>query len=150
LFIEAINKCQNAKDVLSYCAPMRNDNDMVHRDLQSLHRRELESLRSQLVELAQRVDQELIGLDAKIEKRLEDSEMRVAHQAVDMAVKQAFAYMGVDVNDPQQVQAFRDDVTFGGLLKDAAKKSFYAMLAAIGGVVGMSIVIAIKGFFGWK
>jgi hypothetical protein len=129
---------------------MRNDNDMVHRDLQSSHRRELELLRSQFAELAQRVDQELIGLDAKIEKRLEDSEMRVAHQAVDMAVKQAFAYMGVDVNDPQQVQAFRDDVTFGGLLKDAAKKSFYAMLAAIGGVVGMSIVIAIKGFFGWK
>ena len=129
---------------------MRNDNDMLHRDLQSSHRRELDLLRSQLVDLTQRVDQELIGLDAKIEKRLEDSEMKVAHQAVDMAVKQAFAYMGVDVNDPQQIQAFRDDVTFGGLLKDAAKKSFYAMLAAIGGVIGMSVVIGVKSYFGWK
>ena len=129
---------------------MRNDNDVLYRDLHIAQRREFDLLRSQLSDLTQRVEQELIGLDSKIEKKLEDSELKVAHQAVDMAVKKAFAYMGVDVNDPQQIQAFRDDVTFGGLLKDAAKKSFYAMLATIGGIIGMSIVISLKSYFGWK
>ena len=123
---------------------------MLYRDLHIAQRREFDLLRSQLSDLTQRVEQELIGLDSKIEKKLEDSELKVAHQAVDMAVKKAFAYMGVDVNDPQQIQAFRDDVTFGGLLKDAAKKSFYAMLATIGGIIGMSIVISLKSYFGWK
>jgi uncharacterized coiled-coil protein SlyX len=129
---------------------MRNDNDVLYRDLHIAQRREFDLLRSQLSDLTQRVEQELIGLDSKIEKKLEDSEMKVAHQAVDMAVKQAFAYMGVDVNDPQQIQNFREDITFGGLIKDAAKKSFYAMLATIGGIIGMSIVISLKSYFGWK
>jgi len=129
---------------------MINDNDMLYRDLHIAQRREFDLLRSQLSDLTQRVEQELIGLDSKIEKKLEDSELKVAHQAVDMAVKKAFAYMGVDVNDPQQIQNFRDDITFGGLIKDAAKKSFYAMLATIGGVIGMSIIISLKSYFGWK
>jgi hypothetical protein len=126
------------------------DADSLRHELERSHRRELDLLRSRLDDLAQRVEFELVGLDARIEKKLEASEMKVAHQAVDMAVKQAFAYMGVDVTDPQQIQAFRDDVTFGGLIKDAAKKSFYAMLATIGGIIGMSIVIAFKSYFGWK
>ena len=127
-----------------------DDADSLRRELEIAHRRELDLLRSRLDDLAQRVELELVGMDVRIEKKLESSEMKVAHKAVDMAVKQAFAYMGVDVTDPQQIQAFRDDVTFGGLMKDAAKKSFYAMLATIGGIIGMSIVIAFKSYFGWK
>jgi len=127
-----------------------DDADSLRNELERSHRRELDLLRSRLDDLAQRVESELVGLDTRIEKKLEASEMKVAHKAVDMAVKQAFAYMGVDVTDPQQIQAFRDDVTFGGLMKDAAKKSFYAMLATIGGIIGMSIVIAFKSYFGWK
>ena len=127
-----------------------DDSDSLRHELERLHRRELESIQSRLDNLAQRVEFELTGLDSKIEKKLEASEMKVANMAVELAVKQAFMYMGVDVADPQQVQAFRDDVTFGGLLKDAARKSFYAMLAAIGGVIGMSIVIGLKSYFGWK
>jgi hypothetical protein len=129
---------------------MRNDNDLLYHDLQLAQRRELDLLRSQLTDLAQRVEQELIDLDSKIEKKLEASEMRVAHQAVDMAIKQAFGHLGVDVNDPRQLQAFRDDLTFGGLLRDAAKKGFYALLATMAGIIGTSIVIVIKSYFGWR
>jgi len=130
---------------------MTNDDaDSLRHELERSHRRELDLLRSRMDDLAQRVENELVGLDVRIERKLEASEMKVAHQAVDMAVKQAFAYMGVDVNDPQQIQNFRDDITFGGLIKDAAKKSFYAMLATIGGIIGMSIVISLKSYFGWK
>ncbi len=126
------------------------DPDSTRHELQRAQRRELDMLHTRLDDLAQRIENEITGLDSRIEKRLEISEMKVAHVAVDMAVKQAFTYMGVDVNDPKQIQAFRDDVTFGGLLKDAARKSFYAMLAAIGGVIGMSFVIMFKSYFGWK
>ena len=129
---------------------MNDDADYLRHELERSHRRELDLLRSRMDVLAQRVENELVGLDSRIEKKLEASEMKVAYKAVDMAVKQAFAYMGVDVSDPQQIQAFRDDVTFGGLLKDAARKSLYAMLATIGGVIGMSLIVIFKSYFGWK
>ena len=127
-----------------------DDADSLRHELERSHRRELDLLRSRLDDLAQRVEFEMVGLDVRIEKKLEVSEMRVAHQAVEMAVKQAFGLLGVDVNDPKQLQGFRDDLTFGGLFRDAAKKGFYAMLATMAGIIGTSVVIVIKSYFGWK
>ena len=127
-----------------------DDADSLRHELERSHRRELDLLRSRLDDLAQRVEFEMAGLDVRIEKKLEVSEMRVAHQAVEMAVKQAFGLLGVDVNDPKQLQGFRDDLTFGGLFRDAAKKGFYAMLATMAGIIGTSVVIVIKSYFGWK
>jgi hypothetical protein len=127
-----------------------DDPNSLRHELERSHRRELDLLHSRLDDLAQRVESELIGLDHRIERRLEASEMKVAHQAVDMAVKQAFGLLGVDVNDPKQLQGFRDDLTFGGLFRDAAKKGFYAMLATMAGIIGTSIVIVIKSYFGWR
>ena len=127
-----------------------DDADSLRHELERSHRRELDLLRSRLDDLVQRVEFEMVGLDVRIEKKLEVSEMRVANQAVEMAVKQAFGHLGVDINDPKQLQAFRDDLTFGGLFRDAAKKGFYAILATMAGIIGTSVVIVIKGYFGWR
>jgi uncharacterized coiled-coil protein SlyX len=130
---------------------MQNDDaNSLRHELERSHRRELDLLRNRLDDLAQRVEHELIGLDVKIEKRLEESEMRVAHQVVDMAVSKAFSHMGVDVNDPKSLTTFRDNLTFGGLFRDAATKGFYAMMAAVCGGIGLSIWLAFKDQFGWK
>ena len=127
-----------------------DDADSLRLELERSHRRELDLLRSRLDDIAQRIEIELVGIDSRIEKKLEASEMKVAHQAVEMAVKQAFSHLGVDVNDPRQLQAFRDDLIFGGLFRDAAKKGFYALLATMAGIIGTSVVIVIKSYFGWR
>lgn len=129
---------------------MNNEHDLLRHELEISHRRELDLLRSRLDELSQRVDLELVGLDARIEKKLEASEMKVAHQAVDMAVKKAFGHLGVDIDDPKDLQVFRDDLRFGGVFRNAATKSFFALIAAIFGGIGLSIWMAFKNQFGWK
>jgi hypothetical protein len=127
-----------------------DDADSLRHELERSHRRELDLLRSRLDDLAQRVELELVGLDARIEKKLEASEMKVAHQAVDMAVRQAFGHLGVDIDDPKDLQVFRDDLRFGGLFRSAATRSFYALLAAIFGGIGLSVWMVFKEHFGWK
>jgi hypothetical protein len=130
--------------------PNDDDADSLRHELERSHRRELDLLRSRLDDLAQRVEIELVGLDARIEKKLEASEMKVAHQAVDMAVQKAFGHLGVDINDPKDLQIFRDDLRFGGVFRSAATRSFYALLAAIFGGIGFSIWLAFKDHFGLK
>ena len=127
-----------------------DDADSLRHELERSHRRELDLLRSRMDDLAQRVENEIAGLDIKIEKRLENSEMKVAHLAVDMAVKKAFGHLGVDIDDPKDLQVFRDDLRFGGVFRSAATKSFFALLAAIFGGIGLSIWMAFKDQLGWK
>jgi hypothetical protein len=127
-----------------------DDADSLRHELERSHRRELDLLRSRLDDLAQRVEFELVGLDARIKKKLEASEMRVAHQAVDMAVKKAFGHLGVDIDDPKDLKVFRDDLRFGGVFRSAATRSFYALLAAIFGGIGLSVWMVFKEHFGWK
>jgi hypothetical protein len=127
-----------------------DDADSLRHELERSHRRELDLLRSRLDDLAQRVELELVGLDARIEKKLEASEMRVANQSVDMALKKAFGHLGVDIDDPKDLQVFRDDLRFGGVFRSAATRSFYALLAAIFGGIGLSIWMAFKDQVGWK
>lgn len=130
---------------------MPNDDlDSLRHEVERSHRRELDLLRARLDDLTQRVEHELIGLDVKIEKKLEESEMRVAHRVVDMAVSKAFSHMGVDIDDPKDLQTFRDDLRFGGVFRNAATKSFFALLAALFGGIGLSIWMAFKDQFGWK
>jgi hypothetical protein len=130
--------------------PNDDDADSLRHELEHSHRRELDLLRARLDDLAHRVESELVELDARIEKKLEASEMRVAHKAVDIAVRQAFSHLGVDIDDPKDLQVFRDDLRFGGVFRSAATKSFYAMLLAIFGGIGLSIWMAFKDQFGWK
>jgi hypothetical protein len=130
---------------------MQNDDaDSLRHELERSHRRELDLLRTRLDDLAQRVEHELMGLDVRIEKKLEASEMKVANQAVDMAVKKAFGHLGVDIDDPKDLRVFRDDLRFGGVFRSAATKSFFALLAAIFGGIGLSIWMAFKDQLGWK
>lgn len=130
---------------------MPNDElDSLRNEVERSHRRELDLLRARLDDLAKQVENELAGIEDRIEKKLENSEIKIAHRAVDLAVRKAFGHLGVDVDDPKDLQVFRDDLRFGGVFRSAVSKSFYAMLAAIFGAIGLAIVVAFKDQFGWK
>lgn len=72
-----------------------------------------------------------------------------SEQAADKAVKKVFAILGVDVEDPQSVEDFKDDLRFGRQMRKYANHSAMVMVGAISlGVVYAiyeGIVSSIKG-----
>lgn len=51
--------------------------------------------------------------------------------AADKAIKKTFAMLGVDVDDPQQVEAFRQDLRFGASMRKVANHGWLAFLSLI-------------------
>lgn len=51
--------------------------------------------------------------------------------AVDRAVKKTFEILGVDVNDPESVEQFREDLRFGRRMRRAADKGWAALVGII-------------------
>lgn len=66
-------------------------------------------------------------------EEVEDIARRVSEEASDMAVRKVFAILGVDIEEPEQVASFQDDLRFGRRLRKAADKGFLAF-AGVGGV----------------
>lgn len=60
----------------------------------------------------------------------------IARNAADKAVQSVFAILGVDIDDPRQVEEFRQDLRFGGKLRRAADKGFMMSMG-----VGVCIVL---------
>ena len=60
----------------------------------------------------------------------------IAREAAKTAVHNVFAILGVDVDDPRQVEEFRQDLRFGGKLRRAADRGF---IMSVG--VGLSIIV---------
>lgn len=50
---------------------------------------------------------------------------------MDAPVKKVFAVLGVDFSKPESVEAFRADLRFGKKLRAAADKGFLAMVAVV-------------------
>jgi hypothetical protein len=123
-----------------------NEINYLNNEIEKFHVRELDFLRDRLDNIEKKVEIELNGIEDKIEKRLENSEQRIAN----LAVNKAFGHLGIDVNNPKDLQVFRDDLRFGGIFRSAATKSFYAMIAAIFGGIGLSIWMAFKDQMGLK
>lgn len=53
------------------------------------------------------------------------------NRAATRAVELVFANIGVDVNDPKDLQRFRDDLRFGAMIRTASQKGMIAALTAI-------------------
>jgi hypothetical protein len=122
---------------------IRRDVDHTNRELLILMQRRIDTLEEE-------VRHELSGLDARIQVHLERSEARVADTAIKSAVSIAFGHLGVDVNDPHDLQTFRDDVRYGGYLRSAFTRGMIAFLLAICGAMGLSFWMVIKNHVGWR
>ena len=58
-----------------------------------------------------------------------------ARGAAKSAVKDVFAILGVNVDDPAAVEEFRKSLRFGDTLRRAADKSFIAFALAVVGMI---------------
>lgn len=79
---------------------------------------------------------------------LQDHEL--IEQAVDLAIKKTFAILGVDIEKPESVEAFREDLRFGRKLR---KMSDHGNLVLVAGVIGgllYALWYGIKAAFGMK
>ena len=52
-------------------------------------------------------------------------------EAADRAVKKVFAILGVDVDKPESVEEFREDLRFGKRMRKAADHGLLAMMGGI-------------------
>ena len=72
-----------------------------------------------------------------------------ADQAADRAVRKVFAILGVDVDKPESVEDFREDLRFGKKLRKAADHGFLAligiMVVAFAAAVWAGIVSKVTG-----
>jgi hypothetical protein len=70
-------------------------------------------------------------------------------EAADRAVKKVFAILGVDVDKPESVENFREDLRFGRKLRKAADHGFLALVGlivvAMGAALWAGIVSKING-----
>lgn len=118
--------------------------NILRRRLDDQQMERLAHLETRLDHLDERIHAELSTLDNRIEHKLMQAESRIAERAVGLAVTQAFGHLGVDVEDPKDLERFRDDLRFGGLFRSAASRGFSAVVATVCGGIGVSVWLAFK------
>ena len=123
---------------------------MLRREIDHVQQERLSHLEVKLDELSTWVRNELATLDERLESKLSRNESTLIDRAAQRAVKQAFSHLGVDVDNPTDLQRFRDDLRFGGVFRTAATKSFFALVAALFGGIGLSLWMAFKDNIGLK
>lgn len=74
---------------------------------------------------------------------------QAAEAAVDQAVKKVFAILGVDIDKPESVEEFREDIRFGKHMRKWGDRGMLtivsALFAAIAYAAWSGIVKAVKG-----
>ncbi len=60
-------------------------------------------------------------------------------EAADRAVKKVFAILGVDIDKPESVEEFREDLRFGKRMRRAADHGFLAIVGLI--IVGLGAAV---------
>ena len=56
---------------------------------------------------------------------------RVSDESADKAVKKVFAILGVDINKPESVEEFREDLRFGKKLRKLADHGVFVLVALL-------------------
>lgn len=54
-----------------------------------------------------------------------------ARESAELAVKKVFAILGVDIDRPESVEEFREDLRFGKRLRKAADHGFLALMGVV-------------------
>ena len=67
-----------------------------------------------------------------------------SEQAATKAVKETFAILGVDINDPRQVEEFRKSLRFSDELRTLADKGKLVVVTALVGAILGALWIGVK------
>ena len=78
-------------------------------------------------------------------KPAESERCRFSEASADRAVKRTFAILGVDIDNPQQVAEFQQDLRFGRLMRCAANKGFIAVVILTATSIGVATWVGIVG-----
>lgn len=78
-------------------------------------------------------------------RQAEDDRCKYSDDAAERAVKRVFAVLGVDIEDPQQVAEFQQDLRFGRLMRCAANKGFIAVVVLAATAIGVATWAGIVG-----
>ena len=70
---------------------------------------------------------------------------KYSEKAADEAVRKVFAIMGVNVDDPESVENFRESLRFGKAMHQAASKGALAFVSALGAAILYLIFELITG-----
>lgn len=62
-----------------------------------------------------------------------------ADVSADTAVKKVFSILGVDIDNPKDVEQFREDLRFGGKLRKAADHGFLAFVGLLAVALGATV-----------
>jgi len=68
-----------------------------------------------------------------------------AAEAAEIAVKKVFAILGVDVDKPEDVEEFREDLRFGKKLRKGADHGFLAFIAILTASISAALWAGITG-----
>lgn len=107
-------------------------------------------LEDKLDDIDATVRRELHALDDKVDDLVKRRERIMTGDAASLAVKITFSHLGVNVDDPAELEAFRNDLRFGGIIRNTFTKGFLALLAAIFGGIGISLWLSLKDKLGLK
>lgn len=61
-------------------------------------------------------------------------------RAVERSTAKVFAILGVDINDPESVERFREDLRFSGKVRRVSEKGVAALIVAALTAIGYAIV----------
>lgn len=71
-----------------------------------------------------------------------------AEESADAAVRKVFAILGVDIDKPESVERFREDLRFGGKLRKAADHGFLAFVGIVTVAMAAALWAGIVGKIG--
>lgn len=120
------------------------------REMDRIQQEKLRHFETKLDGLDAWVRSEIRNIDARHTEEWNFRGKSLSDDTANKAVKIAFSHLGVDVDDPTELQNFRDDLRFGGVFRQAVSRSFMAVIAAIFGGIGFSLWLVFKDRFGIK
>ena len=80
-------------------------------------------------------------------RSLESRERMICDEAADLAVCKVFAVLGVDINQPKDIEQFREDLRFSAHLRRAADKGVMAGVTALVGALALALWVAVVSKF---
>lgn len=77
-------------------------------------------------------------------------ENEIIERSVDAAIKKTFAILGVDIDKPESVEEFREDLRFGRKLRKMSDHGSFVIVAGLVGGILFALWHGIKAAFGMK
>ena len=80
----------------------------------------------------------------------EDELDRLAERTARLSVKKTFAILGVDIDKPEEVEEFRQDLRFAGAMRQYANRGTMAIVAAVAVAAVAALWAGVQVKFGGK